>query len=310
MERVSVAFDSAGVRCAAWHYLGSNGTCVVMAAGLGVPKEPGTDRFARAFAAAGFGVLAFDYRGLGASGGGPRQVVRFREQLRDWDAALARARTLDGVDPRRIAIWGFSASGGHVLRVAAEHPELGAAIAFAPNADGWAGIRNALRETPLRAMGRLVLAAGRDVAATAVGRAPLLVPLTGPAGSVAALTTADSRNGPRALDPRGEYRWRPEVAARSAVRIGFDRPGRVAPRIAVPLLVLVHEEDGVAPHEPAARAGRRAPHGEVVRLPGGHYAGFLDGFDAAVTAQLNFLRRRLVSSPTRTRSARPPGRTA
>lgn len=36
-----------------------------MAGGFAVTKEPGTDRFATRFADAGFGVLAFDYRGLG-----------------------------------------------------------------------------------------------------------------------------------------------------------------------------------------------------------------------------------------------------
>src|SRR5205085_6185864 len=109
-RRVPVRFDSNGSDCAAWHYPGADGACVVMAAGLAVPKEVGTDRFARAFAGAGFHVLAFDYRRLGESGGYPRQIVRIREQLEDWHAALACARQLPRVDPTRIAIWGFSLS--------------------------------------------------------------------------------------------------------------------------------------------------------------------------------------------------------
>ena len=83
-EREKVWFGSGGTRCAAWHYPGSNGGCVIMAGGFAVTKEPGTDLFARRFHAAGFSVLAFDYRHLGESGGQPRQVVRVREQLADW----------------------------------------------------------------------------------------------------------------------------------------------------------------------------------------------------------------------------------
>src|SRR3954447_8415737 len=137
-QRRKVRFAVGGAECAAWHYPGTNGSCVVMAGGFAVPKEPGTDLFARRFHEAGFDVLAFDYRGLGESGGRPRQVLRIGEQLADWDAAIAYAGTLPGVAPDRLALWGFSASGGHLLRVAARHPGLGAVIAQTPNVGGLA----------------------------------------------------------------------------------------------------------------------------------------------------------------------------
>ena len=79
-------------------------------AGGGVTKEPGTDLSAKRFHDAGFAVLAFDYRRLGESGGQPRQVVRIRERLTDWQAAIAFAAGLLEVDPARLAIWGFSLS--------------------------------------------------------------------------------------------------------------------------------------------------------------------------------------------------------
>lgn len=62
LNREKVRFASGGTECVAWHYPGTNGGCVVMAGGGGVTKEPGTDRFAKRFNAAGFAVLAFDYR--------------------------------------------------------------------------------------------------------------------------------------------------------------------------------------------------------------------------------------------------------
>src|SRR5271169_2729237 len=110
--RQKVCFPSGGTECAAWFYPGTNGSCVIMTGGFAVTKEPGTDLFAGRFNDAGFAVLAFDYRHLGESGGQPRQVQRVREQLADWEAAIAYAGTLPGVDPARLAIWSFSAPGG------------------------------------------------------------------------------------------------------------------------------------------------------------------------------------------------------
>jgi predicted alpha/beta hydrolase len=89
--REKVSFVSGGVACAAWHYPGTNGGCVVMTGGFAVTKEPGTDRFAERFNAAGFSVLAFDYRNFGESAGEPRQVARIPGQLDDWRVAIAYA---------------------------------------------------------------------------------------------------------------------------------------------------------------------------------------------------------------------------
>lgn len=294
VEKRKVCFPSGDTQCAAWHYPGSNGGCVIMAAGLAVIKEPGTDPLAERFADAGFSVLAFDYRRLGESGGHPRQIARMSEQHDDWDAAIRYARTLPGVDPARIAIWGFSVSGGHVFRVAARNPQLAAAIAHSPAADGQAAMRNALRHTTPLAATRLTLTALFDWFGGLAGREPVLVPLAGERGDVAALTTPDSRNGTRALNPDNKYpNWQQKVAARSALRVGFYRPGRHARHIECPLLVLAYDDDGVTPPAAPVRAGQRAPRGEVVRLPGGHYQAFMDGHDAVVEVLLGFLRRHL-----------------
>jgi uncharacterized protein len=292
--REKVRFVSGGTECAAWYYPGTSGGCVIMTGGFAVPKEPGTDAFARRFNDAGFAVLAFDYRHLGESGGQPRQVQRVREQFADWEAAIAFAGTLPGVDPASLAIWSFSAPGGHVFRVAARHPELAAAIAQTPNADGQAAARNAARHQQPLALLRFAGRGIADAVGSLAGRPPRLVPLTGEPGTVALLTTPDALDGGRALDPDGRYpEWRQEIAARSALRLGFYRPGRYAARVRCPLLVLVCDQDQSALAEPAVRAASRAPRGELVRLPGGHYEPFLGGHERAVEAELAFLRRHL-----------------
>jgi pimeloyl-ACP methyl ester carboxylesterase len=266
-----------------------------MAGGFAVTKEPGTDQFAARFQEAGFAVLAFDYRRLGESGGEPRQVVRIGDQLDDWQAAIAFAATLPGVDPTRVAAWGFSASGGHVLRVAASNPQLAAAIAQTPNADGPAATRNAMRYQRPLALLRVTARGVLDALGGLVGRPPRLLPLVGPPGTVAVLTTPDALEGDAVLNPGNRYPdWQQAVAARSALPLGCYRPGRAASRVRCPLLVVVCDQDRTALAEPAARAAHLAPLGELVRLPGGHYAPFGDAHDDAVGAELSFLQRHVL----------------
>ena len=296
VDRQKVRFPSGDTSCAAWHYAGTTGACVVMAGGGAVTKEPGTDRFAKLFHEAGFTVLAFDYRRLGESGGHPRQIVRIGEQHADWKAAIDFARTLPEVDPTRVAIWGFSLSGGHIFPVAARNSGLAAAIAQTPLADGPATAPGAMRHTTARAFLRLTGRGLLDTVGGRLGREPLLVPLAGQPGTVAMLSTPDALNGDRALNPDNRYPdWQQEIAARSALRIGFYRPGRAASRVKCPLLVLAYDQDDVAPADASARAGKRAPHGTIVRLSGGHYEPFLDGHTQAADLQLSFLREHLLA---------------
>jgi uncharacterized protein len=299
IEREKVRFASgsgrAGAECAAWHYPGRNGACVIMTGGFAVTKEPGTDRFAARFSEAGFAVLAFEYRRIGESGGQPRQVLPIRDQLADWRAAIAFAATLPGVDPAKLVIWGFSAAGGHVFRLAADNPRLAAAIAQTPNADGPAAARNAARHQTGGAMLRFTGRGLLDAIGGLAGRRPLLVPLTGQPGTVAVLTTPDALDGDRALNPGNRYPdWQQAAAARSALSLGFYRPGRYARKVRCPLLVVVADQDQSALAAPAVKAADQAPNAELVRMPGGHYAPFLDGHEQAVDAELSFLRRHVL----------------
>ena len=143
----------------------------------------------------------------------------------------------------------------------------------------------------LRLTGRGVL----DALGRRAGLEPRLVPLSGEPGTVAALTTPDGRDGNRALNPGNRYPdWQQAVAAGSALRTAFYRPGRYASRVRCPLLVLVCDQDQSALAGPAVRAANRAPRAELVRMPGGHYEPFLDGHARAVEAGLSFLHRHLL----------------
>jgi fermentation-respiration switch protein FrsA (DUF1100 family) len=295
MVREKVQFASGADACAAWHYQGTNGACVVMAGGFAVTKEAGTDAFASRFQQAGFSVLAFDYRRLGESGGQPRLVLPVRDQIADWQAAISFAATLPEVDAARIALWAFSASGGHVLRVAAGNPAVAAVIAQTPNTDGLAAARNQSRHQRVGAMLRFSGRAALDTMGGVLGRPPRLVPLVGAPGTVAVLTTPDAQDAGRALNPDNRYpEWQQQVAARSALRLAWYSPGRAARQVRCPLLVLVCDQDQSALAGPAVRAAKRAPRSELVRLPGGHYQPFLACHEASVEAELGFLCRHLL----------------
>src|SRR5690348_5827522 len=92
IARSDVSFLSGERRCAGWLYLPESSAgrlpCVVMAHGTTGTMDFGLDRHAQRFAAAGFAVLAFDYRHFGASDGRPRQLVDVGRQVADWRAAI------------------------------------------------------------------------------------------------------------------------------------------------------------------------------------------------------------------------------
>jgi uncharacterized protein len=291
MQRHEITFPSGGSACAAWHY--QPGTTshpvVVMGHGFGAIRRARLDAYAERFAGAGLGVLAFDYRHFGDSEGRPRQLLHIRRQLDDWRAAVSHARTLPGADPTRVAIWGSSYGGGHVLRVAAGDRRIAAAVAQVPFVDGLA----TTAATGPAAGARLTLAAVRDALRGLRGRPPYRVPLVGQPGDLAAMTTPDAEAGYRAMFP-DDLDWDDEVAARVFLRVPLYRPGRRSSRIGCPLLLCVADEDALTPPGPAIRAAERAPKGELRRYPVGHFDVY-DGpwFEQVVDDQVEFLTRHL-----------------
>ncbi|MCK5006754.1 MAG: alpha/beta fold hydrolase [Spirochaetales bacterium] len=95
--------------------------------------------YAVCFQEAGFAVLAFDYRHLGESGGEPRQLVWIPYQKEDYAAAVRYLRGLQEIDPAKIALWGTSLSGGHVVVTAAGDEKIACVSAQVPLLDGEAG---------------------------------------------------------------------------------------------------------------------------------------------------------------------------
>lgn len=290
MERRNVRFESKGQGCAGWFYL-PKGTgpfpAVVMAHGFGLVKGGGLPAYAERFVNAGFAVLSFDYRHFGESDGEPRQVLDIGKQLDDWRAAVAYARSLPEIDASRLALWGTSFSGGHVLTIAAEDPAIAAVISQVPFTDGL----TAPAATGLGLTLRLSGAAMLDAARALFGAAPLTVPIVGAPGTLAAMTQPGSEEGYHAIADQ-DPSWKDEVAARVFLSLALYRPGRKASRVRCPLLVCVGENDRVTLPEPAYAAASRAPRGELVRYPIGHFDIYSGSwFETAVRDQLAFLEK-------------------
>jgi uncharacterized protein len=91
---------------------------ISMAHGYAGVKEHGLERFARAFAEAGFVVLVHDHRNFGASDGAVRNDIDPWNQIADWRRAISFLESRPEVDPDRIGVWGTSYAGGHVLVLA------------------------------------------------------------------------------------------------------------------------------------------------------------------------------------------------
>src|SRR3954468_3470939 len=186
-------------------------------------------------------------------------------------------------------MWGTSFAGGHVIEAAARDGAVAAVVSQCPFTDGLAATRAASR----RSFARAVMPALRDELARLRRRPPVLVPLVGPQGSPALMTSPDSEPGYRALIPPGVH-FENAVSARFINRVGLYRPGRSARKVEAPILFCVCDTDAVAPAETALRYATTAPRAEAKRYPIGHcdiYRG--EPFEQAVADQLEFLLRHL-----------------
>lgn len=294
-QRTDLAFESHGTTCRAWFYPALTTTvaapCVVMAHGFGATRDAGLEPYARRFAAAGMAALVFDYRHFGTSGGEPRQLVSPRRQLQDYASALRFARTLPGVDPDRMAVWGTSFAGGHALVAAARLDGIKAAVCQCPMMDGLAAVRNIAGYAGLGALLRLTAHGLLDAACAAVGRTHE-IPIVGRPGELAIMASPDAADGYRALTPPGFHFG---VAARIALHVGLYRPVESAGAARCPVLVQICTRDSVAPVSAAETAVRRlGARGEVRRYDIGHFEPYFGApFERSVADQVEFLRRHL-----------------
>lgn len=275
--------------------------CIIMAHGLGGIVAMGLERYAVRFLQAGFAVLAFDYRYWGESGGEPRHLAWIPSQQEDWAAAVEYVRGLAEVDPARIALWGTSLSGGHVLVTAARDGEIACVSAQVPALDMLGATLSFLRGGGFaQHLGRhgiapqllTIMHAQRDLVRSWLGLSPHRIPLVGRPGTVAAMDDADAWDLMARLAPEG---FANEVCARIVLRVDRYRPIRQASGVSCPVLLQTCDRDPTTPESVVQDAmGRLGSRAELRRYPISHFDIYIgDGFERAVGDQVEFFRRHL-----------------
>lgn len=114
-----------GVKLSAWYTPPRNGAVILVAHGYGDRR---TEDFHALFASHGYGVIAWDFRAHGDSGGdfsslGYYEVMDARAAL---DFALAQP------DVRHVGAWGGSMGAVTMIRATAQYPEIEALVADSP----------------------------------------------------------------------------------------------------------------------------------------------------------------------------------
>jgi pimeloyl-ACP methyl ester carboxylesterase len=275
-----------------------------MAHVFGAERRWGLAPFAERFARAGIAALVFDYRHLGGSDGVPRRLVDPGRQLEDWRSAIDFVRAREAVDAERVALWGSSFSGGHVLVTASREPGIAAVVAQVPFLDGRATIAHQSRDSgPIERLRTIGLGVA-DRFGAAIGRGPICMPIVSAPGDGGLVDSPGAMAGFESLAPEAieeqavvEGREANETMRpinRTPARVVLDlpsyRPGRSADAIDAPVHVVVAEEDRLLPPGPTERLIRRLSDPSVDRVPAGHFDVHGDPwFEPVVNEQVAFL---------------------
>jgi dienelactone hydrolase len=289
IDRIRQTFRSRDVPCHGYLYRVQGGAhrrpCVVMAHGFGGTQDGSLARTAQDFAQAGFAVLTFDYRNLGESEGWPRQVISIRGQHEDWHAAIAHARAQPDIDPEKIALWGSSLGGAHVVYVAADDPTVRAVVAQVP----FNGFPTKVEGRTFAENWRLLSAAFKDWWRGKTGGEPIYLPAIGTPEDFAVMALEEADTVIQSLQTST---WRNEIAPRVLLDMAlWYRPGRKAHRLAMPILACLAEQDKHTPAALARRIADRAPFSELRRYPCTHFEFYAERVRSVVVAdQISFLK--------------------
>ncbi len=272
MRTTDVTFYSEGERIAGLWRTPDDGAgpfrAIVQGPGwLGLKDAKLYVRYHQALTDAGFGVLIFDYRGFGDSGG-DRGFLSPSWQLQDLVNAVTYLTTRDDVVADAIGVFGSGGTGGgNAVLLAAADPRIKGAVSQVPVADGrdwlhrmrsesdWLEFLAALEED--RKL-RVVSGAGRRVHP----REEIMVP------------TAERKTTTVKSDVDG--RIPTDVPLACAEEILSYQPVVAASGMTTPLLVIGVEGDATTPtdHAEALYEAASGPKELIVQRHTTHYAAY------------------------------------
>ncbi|SHL33334.1 Serine aminopeptidase, S33 [Desulfatibacillum alkenivorans DSM 16219] len=266
-----------------------NPPVVVMAHGFCAEKAFRLYDFAQVFLERGIAAFLFDYRGFGKSDGFPRHHASPKKHVQDWHAALEHVRKSGLVNPHKIALWGSSFSGGHVLKVAAKDRAVRAVVSQVPFTDGF----DTLSMLGPQFLAKATKAISKDLWSVVSFGDPIYIPAVGEVGRVAALNQPGNLEGYLAIIPE-DSEWENKVTARSLLEAAKYRPGFAAAELPCPSLFVLATEDNLCPYDSAKRFAKASLYSEIMTLECGHFDLYLgDLFDKVSAAEADFLEKNL-----------------
>jgi len=140
-QTVSLFNDQEDIHLSGWYIPSENRAAIILLHGFGSNRLEMKSR-ADILARHGYGVLLYDLRGHGESGGDTRAFGW--QDIEDVKTALEFLSEREDVDPNRIGLLGFSIGGQIAIRAAAELKEIRAIIADDP---GFVTVDDAPRPT-------------------------------------------------------------------------------------------------------------------------------------------------------------------
>jgi dienelactone hydrolase len=300
--RSDIAFPCGEVSCAAWLYLPLSITAeegaiasapppvVVMGNGFTGQREMVMPDYAERFAQNGIAAFVFDYRHWGDSGGIPRYEIVAEEQIEDYLSAVTHVRALDQVDGDRVALWGTSFSGGHVVIAASRDPGIDAIVGQVPLTDGRA---EADLKVKWKQIWPLVRLSFMDKHRERKGEERLYVKAVGGEDEVVFLPGYEAGNGMLSLVPEGSD-WPNLVAPALLLDADEYRPIKVAEEVTCPTLFVLAGGDIYVPNKATHKTAERMADAEIVTIDAVHFEIYKgEAFEESVSAQLEFLTEHL-----------------
>lgn len=285
MDKQDFFFDSDGAALNGWLVRPAGDgphPLIILTHGLSGIIDVDLAEYAARFVAGGYACLAYDHRNWGRSSGWPRAETDPWRQVADMREAISYARTLPGIDPERIGLWGTSYSGGHVLTVSALDRRVRCVVAQVPLISG-ARTFDAWVPADKRAGFLARVDADRD----ARRRGAL------PATTLAASKGSEAAEWIARKDTAGRYRN--ELTLRSFDLLRTYEPMSFASAIApTPLLMIIAANDTTTPtawqRETFASVGEPK---QLLAIDCRHYDVYMDHLEQAAAAALTWYQAHL-----------------
>src|SRR6516165_916415 len=250
---------------------------ITMAHGFAGVKEHGLERFARAFADAGFVVLVHDHRGFGASDGALRFDIDPWVQIADWRRAISFLENHPAVD---------------AIVLGATDRRVRAVVAQVPTISGY---QQSLRRVPPDQVHALEAAFDDDERRRFHGAPPATQAVVSADPAVpAAYRSADAVAFYNQPVPEGV--WENSVTLRSSRAARMYEPGTWVSRVSpTPLLMIVGLHDTITVADLALSAYEQALQPkQLVTIDGDHFDPYLARFADASGAAIAWFTEHLV----------------